>query len=152
MCRCVGFFICIHVCMGGVGKMAASLSFYFFPSFPVFYCHSWQTCWTVSVSSIHNSICFLLPHECTNAVVCLREELKKCRAHMHHLESERDSMFRQIQQQESDGNQLVTVSWRLHCMQCSIAIFLSLLKPPGLPLVSIWGFLLQLLEDPWPVL
>ncbi|KAK7093572.1 cilia- and flagella-associated protein 74-like [Littorina saxatilis] len=34
-----------------------------------------------------------------------REELKKSRAHMHHLESERDSIFMQIQQQESDGNQ-----------------------------------------------
>ncbi|KAK7476539.1 hypothetical protein BaRGS_00032219 [Batillaria attramentaria] len=34
-----------------------------------------------------------------------REELKKCRAHMHHLESERDSVFGQIQEQESAGNQ-----------------------------------------------
>ncbi|KAL8571941.1 hypothetical protein ACOMHN_026153 [Nucella lapillus] len=34
-----------------------------------------------------------------------REELKKCRAHTHHLESERDTLFVQIQQQESENNQ-----------------------------------------------
>ncbi|XP_076472381.1 cilia- and flagella-associated protein 74-like isoform X2 [Babylonia areolata] len=34
-----------------------------------------------------------------------REELKKCRAHMNHLQSERDNMFAQIQQQEADSNQ-----------------------------------------------